>query len=184
MPDYVERTNEGNFTVRSTDEDDLARVTLSASGFQVMCTFLCLLPYKKPQWVEVGDMEKSVMTAGASDVGRSHLASRRMKMAYEYTRITQVFTINSVPKCWVYPVSLLLQAFCSHLPGSSDLVVAPNFPDEESLAAQQDLYFTELVPGKEYQTKLPAKCLVAGQSDLDIDRATCSGLTEADLSLL
>ena len=48
MGEYLEQTSEGNFVLRSTDEEELASVTLSANGFQVMCSFLCLLPYKKP----------------------------------------------------------------------------------------------------------------------------------------
>ena len=39
--------------------------------------------------------------------------AKRMKMAYEYTRVTQVFTISSVPPCWVYPVSLLVHAYAN-----------------------------------------------------------------------
>jgi len=115
LSDYLSHTEDGNFTIRSSDEEDLATVTLSASGFQVMCTFMCLLPYKKPQWIEVNDMDKSMMSAKVSDGGRSNynsMTSRRMKMAYEYTRITQVFTLSAVPPCWIYPVSLLLQAYC------------------------------------------------------------------------
>ena len=59
MGEYLECTSEGNFVLKSTDEEDLATVTLSSGGFQVMCSFLCLLPYKKPQWVEVTDLDKS-----------------------------------------------------------------------------------------------------------------------------
>ena len=59
MWEYLEFTSEGNFNLRSTDEEDLANVSLSSNGFQVMCSFLCLLPYKKPQWVEVGDLDRS-----------------------------------------------------------------------------------------------------------------------------
>ena len=39
--------------------------------------------------------------------------SKRMKMAYEYARVSQVFTISSVPKEWVYPVSILINAYFS-----------------------------------------------------------------------
>ena len=72
---------------------------------------MCLLPYKKPQWIEVNDLDKSMMSAKVNESGRSNyntMTSRRMKMAYEYTRITQVFTLSAVPPCWIYPVSLLL----------------------------------------------------------------------------
>ncbi len=48
VSNYLTRSEDGNLTLRSSDEEDLATVTLSASGFQVMCTFMCLLPYKKP----------------------------------------------------------------------------------------------------------------------------------------
>lgn len=115
MDEYLTQTADGNFQLRSSDEEDLATVTLSANGFQVMCSYLCLLPYKKPQWVEVNDLNRSQMSALQSEsaVMRSHVSAKRMKMAYEYTRVTQVFTINSVPPCWVFPVSLLVHAFLS-----------------------------------------------------------------------
>ena len=80
-----------------------------------------------------------------------------MKMAYEYARVTQVFTLGNVPQCWVYPVSLLVQAYCSEFTEAVDLVMDPNFPDEDTLIANQSDYYTELVAGREYQTKLPTK---------------------------
>ncbi len=64
-----------------------------------------------------------------------------------------------------------------------DLILPPNFPSEELLQQSQDFYYTELVPGKEYQTKLPSKAQV-NESDLEIDRRACTGLSQADLSLL
>ena len=48
MNDYLSRTEDGDVVLRSTDEEDLATVTLSSNGFQVMCSYLYLLPYKKP----------------------------------------------------------------------------------------------------------------------------------------
>lgn len=111
LTQYIVLSEDGNLTLRSTDEEDLATLTLSANGFQVMCSFLCLLPYKKPQWVEVNDLQRSMLSSGASEAGRSHTTARRMKMAYEYTRVTQVFTLSSIPTCWVYPVSLLIHAY-------------------------------------------------------------------------
>lgn len=128
--------------LRSTDEEDLATVTLSSGGFQVMCSFLCLLPYKKPQWVEVTDLDKSSLSM-ESGLMRSTATAKRMKMAYEYTRVTQVFTISSVPPCWVYPVSLLIHAFTNRGTApeglvEDDLAIQPNFPDEETLAATEE----------------------------------------------
>ena len=72
-----------------------------------------------------------------------------MKMAYEYARVTQVFTLSLVPACWVYPVSLLLHAYCSSM-DNTQIVITPNFPDEETLEANESKYYTELVPGREY----------------------------------
>ena len=72
-----------------------------------------------------------------------------MKMAYEYARVTQVFTLSLVPACWVYPVSLLLHAYCSSM-NNTQIVITPNFPDEETLEANESKYYTELVPGREY----------------------------------
>ena len=90
MQDYITRLDDGNLTLRCSDDEEIATVTLSSSGFQVMCSFLYLLPYKKPQWVELNDLERSVMSVGGqSEGGRSHTTtSRRMKMAYEYTKVT------------------------------------------------------------------------------------------------
>ena len=68
------------------------------------------------------------------------------------------------------------------------MVIPPNFPDEDTLQATQDQYYTELVPGREYQTLLPAKASTASDealADLDtIDQSGYPGLTSADLSLL
>ena len=193
LGDYLERSEDGNLTLRSTDEEDLASVTLSASGFQIRCSFLCLLPFKKPQWVEIGagatqDMlQRSVMSSTLSEGARSQATARRMKMAYEYTRVTQVFTLSCVPRCWVYPVSLLLQAFSAHcLEPGCDLAVVPNFPDEETLAATQEQYYTELVPGLEYQTLLPQRGHETAMSDPELDGLMGAGssLRESDLSQL
>ena len=96
------------------------------------------------------------MSVAHSEGMRSQMtAARRMKMAYEYTRVTQVFTISSVPPCWVYPVSLLVHAYNVKAADNDgeevdDLAIPPNFPDEETLAATEDQYYTELVPGREY----------------------------------
>ena len=83
LHEYLTEDNEGNLTLRSTDDEDIASITLSANGFQIMCTFLYLLPFKKPQWVDVADLTKSMMSASASIVSQPGSA-RRMKMAYEY----------------------------------------------------------------------------------------------------
>ena len=48
LEDYLAEDEEGNLTIRSTDDEGIASVTLSANGFQVMCSFLYLLPFKKP----------------------------------------------------------------------------------------------------------------------------------------
>ena len=48
MDEYLSRSEDGNIILRSTDDEELATVTLSSNGFQVMCSFLYLLPYKKP----------------------------------------------------------------------------------------------------------------------------------------
>ena len=74
------------------------------------------------------------MSEGIKSV-TSTACRRRMKMAYEYTRVTQVFTLSSVPQCWVYPVSLLVQAYnTTVLTEGEELVMTPNFPEEEVLA--------------------------------------------------
>ena len=73
----------------------------------------------------------------------SGATAKRMKMAYEYTRVTQVFTISSVPPCWVYPVSLLVHAFTNRGTApegetEDELAIQPNFPDEQTLAATEE----------------------------------------------
>lgn len=60
-------------------------------------------------------------------------SGKRMKMAYEYSQVTQVFSIGSIPDCWVYPVSILIHAY-EQLKLQQDpefkFVVQPNFPDD------------------------------------------------------
>ena len=59
---------------------------------------------------KINDLDKSVLSH-AQSVYSQNTAARRMKMAYEYTRVTQVFTLSNVPACWVYPVSILIHAY-------------------------------------------------------------------------
>jgi hypothetical protein len=33
---------------------------------------------------------------------------------------------------------------------NTQIVITPNFPDEETLEANENKYYTELVPGREY----------------------------------
>ena len=62
-----------------------------------------------------GTNQHNVSVSGRSIGANSTPGGRRMKMAYEYARITQVYTLSSsqLPKCWVYPVSLLVHAYSS-----------------------------------------------------------------------
>lgn len=61
----------------------------------------------------------------------------------------------------------------------NNLAIEPNFPDEETLAASTDLYYTELVPGREYQTVLPLKTTnSSNMADLDdLTSNECAGLS-------
>ena len=83
LDEYITEDSEGNLTLRSTDEEGIASITLSANGFQVMCSFLYLLPFKKPKWIDVADLQASFMSATGSVMSQPGSA-RRMKMAYEY----------------------------------------------------------------------------------------------------
>jgi hypothetical protein len=84
--EYLTQDGEGNLTIRSTDEEDVASITISNTGFQLKATFLYLLPFKKPQWIEINDANKShiSVTSGASQSTMRNQTSKRMKMAYEY----------------------------------------------------------------------------------------------------
>ena len=64
--------------MRSTDDEEVAQVSLSDNGFQVTVTYLHLLPFKKPSWVELDGVDNNA-------TGNT---SRRLKMAYEYARVT------------------------------------------------------------------------------------------------
>ena len=108
-----------------------------------------------------------------------------MKMAYEYTQVTQVFSFSNLPACWIYPVSLLEHAFTQKQQDKQgeagvNLALYPNYPTEELLQSKSGNYYTELVQGKEYQTNLPTKSVGDNASDSDSQ----SMLSESTLSLL
>ena len=146
----------------------MAQISISKSGFQFRATFLYLLPFKKPKWVDV-DAEvtaketsvmhmnrtlQSVISDGQSALshgGRS--TARRMRMGYEYTRVSQIFPISAIPPEWIFPASLLLHAYSEQR--QEDMVLLPNFPSETMLEQHKEKYYYELIPGKEYMTSLP-----------------------------
>ncbi len=68
--------SDGTINIRSTDNENIAQVSISPNGFQISVTYLHLLPYKKPNWVQVGELDKNTIGLTGS--------SRRLKMAYEY----------------------------------------------------------------------------------------------------
>lgn len=71
-----------------------------------------------------------------------------MKMAYEYTMVSSVFSVTSIPQRWVYPVSILIHAYTELKRQNHpdfELVMQPDFPDEETLTLNKEDYFTELV---------------------------------------
>lgn len=39
LSNFLTTTEDGNISIRSTDEEDLATVTLSSNGFQILCSF-------------------------------------------------------------------------------------------------------------------------------------------------
>jgi hypothetical protein len=67
--------------------------------------YLLLLPQKKPYWVEVADNLNQTKGSIVSSYGGT---KKRMKMAYQHVRVTQLFTILDFPERWSYPVSLLV----------------------------------------------------------------------------
>ena len=62
-------------------------------------------------------------------------SARRMKMAYEYAQITQIFSFSTLPACWIYPVSLLEHFYTQKKQSEGDfsMVLYPNYPTEEIL---------------------------------------------------
>ena len=87
-----------------------------------------ILPFKKPQWVDLGESD-------AKSVGQ-----RRLKMAYEYVRVKQVFSVARYPrKYWSYPVYLLMKVRATDSVG--DFVLSDIEDHREAI---------ELVPGVEY----------------------------------
>lgn len=55
-------------------------------------------------------------------------------------------------------------------------MLSPNYPSDELVEQQGERYYTELIPGKEYQTVLPQKPISESQLN--------SGLSESDLDML
>lgn len=177
----------------SADGGDLAQISISKSGFQFRATYLYLLPFKKPKWIEIDSevtgKETSVMhlnrtmqsvmtdgqTSALSQGGKS--TARRMRMGYEYTRVSQIFPISAIPPEWIFPASLLLHAYSEQR--NEDMIILPNFPSETMLEQHKDKYYFELIPGKEYMTTLPHRA-----ATIPNDSDKCAGLSEKDLTLL
>ena len=57
MADFISEEEDGSISLRSTDEDNVSSVTLSADGFSVLVSYLYLLQNKTPEWVEVDHSE-------------------------------------------------------------------------------------------------------------------------------
>jgi hypothetical protein len=74
LSEYTWVDEQNNVHIRSTDDEQVCKVSLSSNGFQITVTYLHLLPSKKPSWVEVENT--------------SFGTSRRLKMAYEYAQVT------------------------------------------------------------------------------------------------
>ncbi|CDW85361.1 UNKNOWN [Stylonychia lemnae] len=164
--DFLTEDQDGNLTLRSVDED-LASITLSANGFQLSVKYQQLLPFKKPTWVNLGvTFDESTIKNITSDK-LNQKDSRRMKMAYDYVRINQIFSIFRFPSRWCYPVQLLMQ-YKEHLllrkdENSCQLyepVYCRNFHGDI-----QTCCFTELVRNKEYSTYLPIQRKVIDEID-------------------
>jgi hypothetical protein len=45
---------------------------------------------------------------GISTRSYAQQTNRRMKMAYEYVKVSQIHSISQIPPCWAYPLSVLL----------------------------------------------------------------------------
>lgn len=73
---------DGSTHIRSTDDEGVAQISLSANGFQITVSYLLLLPHKKPQWVEVQGNQSF-----AASVASAPKDQRRLKMAYEYMKV-------------------------------------------------------------------------------------------------
>jgi hypothetical protein len=90
------------------------------------------MPTKTPEWIEVGQENKSVDSSIRSE--------RRMRMCYTYLRIEQLFSIGEVPDCFVYPLHLLVK-----IRQTNDTDTWVLNPPE----LYNDMY-TEIVEGLEY----------------------------------
>ncbi len=97
----------GNLHLKAVDfESSHTEIVLSANGFQLSVTFLMRRPNKKPQWQEINDQSLR-QSYSSSLLGKTN--ERRLRMVYDYVKITQIHSINRFPHRWCYPVSLLLQ---------------------------------------------------------------------------
>ena len=159
--------------VQGDDESATAEIILASNGFQLTISFLLLLPSKKPQWVEVADNLN--VTKGSALSSAYGATAKRMKMAYQHIRVTQLFTILNFPARWSYPVNLLLYLRRSML--QEELQVMPVFPKD--FEECQHKYVEELIPGKEYTTRLPS---VQGTSKEEAE-LNATGIYNQSLSL-
>ena len=53
VADFITEDEEGQISLRSTDEDGVASISISADGFLVQVSYLHLEDSKTPEWVEV-----------------------------------------------------------------------------------------------------------------------------------
>lgn len=94
LGEFISQDEEGNIHLMTTDFVDgdpqscSAEIILSRNGFQITVNYLCLLPTKKPQWVEVSDNLNITKGSCASSTYGMGATTKRMKMAFQHMRVT------------------------------------------------------------------------------------------------
>ena len=112
--EYVEEDQEGNLSLKTVDENQSAQLVLSKNGFSFTVSYLFMLPNKKPQWQELSQSNlkdstlRNILNHSVASGSSKAPNEKRLRMVYEYVRLTQIHSVNRFPQRWCYPLSLLL----------------------------------------------------------------------------
>lgn len=94
---------------------------------------------------------------------------KRMRMAYEYVRVTQYHSLFRFPHRWCYPVSVIVNQRERMLQeqngGHCQTVIQAKFCNKFHLGGNRNCCYEELVRGKEYSTELPVNFKQLSQKD-------------------
>ena len=112
--EYVEQDQEGNLSLKTVDENQSAQLVLSKNGFSFTVSYLFMLPNKKPQWQELSQSNlkdstlRNILNHSFASGSSKAPHEKRLRMVYEYVRLTQIHSVNRFPQRWCYPLSLLI----------------------------------------------------------------------------